>query len=476
MELSIIIFSLFILLLFTVGVWASLRRKNSESEEYFLAGRTLNWYLIAISAGATANTGFIVTGAVGMGYAGGISALLLPLSWFLGDLMFWTFFPHRINAVSREQNSKTIADLLTFDFVRGAKAISVITGLILIFAMGTYTIAQWAAAAVTFTGFYNVSVTAGILIAGTLVTLYCIFGGFRSSVYADLVQGIFMVLLTIVSIIFCLWQIGGISTLSSNQALVDDGYLNLFKGLGIFSALGFIMGWAFAGMGFGLSQPHIVDKYFAGRTESEVKKAKWLYLIFVQLTWTGMTFLGVLIRHLIPDMQNPEAALSALVNQNSNQLLKAVIVCGVFATIASTADSLLIASANSIRNDVLSNLWPKLKYPKFFNQILTFIVAATTISLAVVFAKSSVFDLAVFAILLSASISPAVIIKVLGINNNPLSLSFCIIAALAAALIWSLVLNFSGFLNQAIIGIVVGLIANYIVYRLLPSGKSAVPA
>jgi Na+/proline symporter len=471
MELSLIIFSLFILSLFTVGLWASFRRKGNENEDYFLASRTLKWYLVAISAGATANSGFIVTGAVGLGYTLGVSAILLPLSWFLGDLVFWSIFPHKINKLSRAENAKTIGEFLTFDFVKGAKIISVITGLILIFATATYTIAQWAAAAVTFTGFYNVSVTTGILVAGILVTFYCIFGGFRSSVYVDLVQGAFMVLLTTVAIIFCLSRIGGFSALSSNQALINDGYLNLFKGLGVVSALGFIIGWASASLGFGLSQPHIVDKYFAGRTEGEVRKAKWLYLLFVQYTWVGMTFLGVLIKYLIPDMSNAEAALSTLVSQNSNQILKGVIVCGVFATIASTADSLMIATSNSIRNDVLSNIAPNLKYPRFFNQFLTLSVAIVTITVAVIFDKSSVFDLAVFAILLGATISPAMIIKIFGLRNNHISLSLCIIAALAAALIWQRVLNLNGFMNQAIVGIIVGLLVNYIVSRFFVADK-----
>jgi Na+/proline symporter len=470
MEMSLIIFSLFILLLFIVGLWAFFRRKGNDNEDYFLAGRTLNWYLVAISAGATANSGFIVTGAVGLGYTYGVSSILLPLSWFLGDLVFWNVFPHKINALSRNENAKTIADFLTFDFVKGAKTISIITGLILIFATATYTIAQWAAAAITFTGFYNISVTTGIIIAGTLVTLYCIFGGFRSSVYVDLVQGAFMVLLTTVSLIFCLWKIGGFGALATNPSLINDGYLNLFKGLGVITALGFIIGWAFASLGFGLSQPHIIDKYFAGRTEAEVKRAKWLYLLFVQYTWVGMTFLGVLIKYLIPDMENAEAALSILVSRHSSQILKGIIVCGVFATIASTADSLLIAASNSIRNDVLSNLAPKLKYPRFFNQFLTLFVAVATITTAVIFDKSSVFDLAVFAILLSATISPAMIIKIFGFRNNYISLSFCIIAALGAALIWQRVLNLNGFMNQAIIGILIGLLVNYVVSRFFALG------
>ena len=55
-----------------------------------LAGRNLNRWLIGLSAGATGNSGFIVTGAVGLGYSGGVQWIMLPIAWLIGDLVFWT--------------------------------------------------------------------------------------------------------------------------------------------------------------------------------------------------------------------------------------------------------------------------------------------------------------------------------------------------------------------------------------------------
>lgn len=232
------------------------------------------------------------------------------------------------------------------------------------------------------------------------------------------------------------------------------------------SASAYIIGWACAGVGFGLSQPQIIDKYFAGKNESEVKNAKWLYLVFVQYTWVGMTFLGVIIKCIITELPDSEAALPKLVAQLSNQPLKGLVVVGVFATIASTADSLIIAISNSLKNDILKTIFPKKIFPQYFDRLLTLIVSIITIFLSMLLLKYSVFDLAVFAILLAAIISPAMIIKVFRLPNNSISLFLCLVMATIAALTWKFLLKYDSAMNQTIIGIITGLSFNYITYAL----------
>ncbi|MCW9017361.1 MAG: hypothetical protein OQJ89_10380, partial [Kangiellaceae bacterium] len=91
---------------------AYLGRQHSKGRGKGLADEKLNKWLIGLSAGATANSGFIVTGAVGLGYSFGPQWLFLPISWFLGDLIFWKFFPQRINAFGRESGATTLSELL----------------------------------------------------------------------------------------------------------------------------------------------------------------------------------------------------------------------------------------------------------------------------------------------------------------------------------------------------------------------------
>src|SRR5205085_3741281 len=76
-------------LLATFGFAYLGRRHSTAAAESVLSEQKLNRWLVGLSAGATANSGFVVTGAVGLGYAYGLQWLMLPLSWLLGDAIFW---------------------------------------------------------------------------------------------------------------------------------------------------------------------------------------------------------------------------------------------------------------------------------------------------------------------------------------------------------------------------------------------------
>ena len=70
MTIAIIVFVVFCLVLFVVGL--TTKKSDNTEIDYFLGNRSLKSMEIGLSAGATGNTGFIMTGAVGLGYAYGI--------------------------------------------------------------------------------------------------------------------------------------------------------------------------------------------------------------------------------------------------------------------------------------------------------------------------------------------------------------------------------------------------------------------
>ena len=93
-------FGCFILLFIVIGVVASRRGTGTESD-YILGSRSFGRIFIGLSAGSASASGFLMVGASGSGYAIGLSALVIPIGYFLGDLVFWLFFPARLNRVSR---------------------------------------------------------------------------------------------------------------------------------------------------------------------------------------------------------------------------------------------------------------------------------------------------------------------------------------------------------------------------------------
>ena len=72
-------FITFILISVIIGILTT-KYVSNDAESYFLSNRNLGKWALGISASATANSGFVVIGAVGMGYAMGIKSMLYPFA------------------------------------------------------------------------------------------------------------------------------------------------------------------------------------------------------------------------------------------------------------------------------------------------------------------------------------------------------------------------------------------------------------
>jgi len=458
---SIIIFIIFSFFLVGVGLYASRQSKTNES--YFLANRSLGWLLVGISASVTGNTGFIVTGAVGIGYSMGLSSLLLPLSWLLGDLLYWNVFPKKLNLISKEQNSSTISEYLSYNLPKN-KTLIYISTLTVVIIILFYTSAQWVAAGMIFSAFFNSSIIIGILISAILVIIYSSIGGLKSSVLTDLFQAVFVIILLIV----IYWTVFFSNDFSFSMLDQYEGHLNLTFYYPIFPLIGFILGWFFASIGFGLSQPQILIRYFSAKMSSDFNKAKWVYIIFLQVTWIGFTFFGVLLRAIMPDIpqNSQEQGLALFINSNFSPIIVGILISGMFSTISSTADSFLISLTNSVKMDVLSHTK---KYKETNNKLLAIIIGTITILIAIILSNTSVLQIAMNSVsYLGACIAPVVLIKTLNFKHTASSLSFTIIISLFSAVLWQLLgfskytgTNFFETINLAFVGIIIGVIFNY---------------
>ena len=446
----IILISFFILLFFF-----SYRAKQENLS--FLNPKSLNWFLVAFSAGTTANTGFIVTTAVAMGYSMGISAIVLPLSFLLGDIVYWQIFAPKVHIYASENSVRTIPDFITKNIEGNSNILKKLISFSIIIAAVLYTIAQWNATGKLFSGFYNVDPKICILAFAIIVLAYCLIGGFLSSVYADIIQGIFMMLLATFTTLFC---ISKISHLKAQFAYLFSTFITDFHFLSQAGII-FIIGWAAASIGFSFSQPHLLDKIIAAKDEKNVKKARFVYMFFIQYTWIGMTLLGILIKLLynnISDFQ-AEKALAIFIKLNSNPLLEGIVISGVFATIASTAASLNISISNYLTSDIFDN---KIKINSRYILIIVFILTALP---AVLLVKSSVFDLTIFAVSLGAVIAPCMLIKIYQFKHNQKSMALSLLAAMIITISFKLLHYSDNILYDIPAGTIVGLITNYTVFR-----------
>ncbi len=474
MDLSVPLVELiFVITLSLTFAAAYLGRKHSQVREGGLANEKLNKWMIGLSAGATANSGFIVTGAVGLGYSFGAQWLLLPISWFLGDLVFWKFCPAKINSAGQQAKATTLSELLNSGLNdKMAKFASIFATIIIIVCLGAYTSAQWLAGQKFVAGAFAFSAEASLLLFACLIIAYSSIGGFRGSVYADAVQAVirlFGTLLALVAIVYVAYNDN--TSLLQNWDRAGDSFLQLLPSNSLTAGLFFILGYMFAAFGFGLGQPQLLSRYLSGSSPEETKSAQWIYIGFVQFTWISMTLFGIYLRGVMPDIEEPEAGLSIFFRTYFGDLLTGIIVADIFATIAATSNSLLIAMSHAVIHDFL----PRKNSEKYQSLKTTMVVLVlggfTMLGTVFIAEKSSVFELAIGSVsLMGAGLAAPILIRIFAFERTGLSLFLSMLSGLASALFWKFA-QFDLLINEAAIGITMGLVTNYIV--VLVSKKRA---
>ncbi len=464
-DLAALIFFATLAATFGTAILGRMRARRAAGEED-LAGRRLNRWFIGLSAGAAGNSGFIVTGAVGLGYSGGAHWLLMPFGWMLGDLLYWRLFPARLNALARQAKAVTLSEMLSFDLAGPlAKLVSILVALLLIAFLSTYTSAQWLAGRKFLSGIFDLNGFSALIFFSATIVVYSALGGFRGSVYADTLQALIRILGTSIALAAVIWFARRDLLFAHNIAAAGPEFLRLFPTGGALGALGFVAGYAAAAVGFGLGQPQIVSRYFAGSSPQETRAAWWIYIGFVQATWIAMTLFGILLRGIMPDIADPETGLSLFFQHNMGAIVSGIIFADVYATIASTANSLLVAIGQALYRDIFRarHSVEERKTATSFSAI--FLIGLATIGLSLVL-PGNVFSMAIGSISkLGSAVGGPIMIKVMGWRHSAGSLLAAVLAGMIAACGW-VFLGFSGLVNEAAIGLAASLCANWLVASL----------
>lgn len=442
------------------------RRHAHHLEAAPLTEQKLNRWLVGLSAGATANSGFVVTGAVGLGYLYGFQWLLLPLGWLLGDIVFWTFFPQRINRLGAAARVTTLSEIITYRAGTNlaARLLPVVCSIIVLVCLGGYTVAQWFSSTKVLHGAFGFSGMGASILFGTVIIAYTAIGGFRGSVYADSLQAVIRIVGTAIGVGAVGWFALTSDAFGANIASAGPEFVHPLGSLSVSGAVGFVAGYAAAALGFGLGQPQIISRYLAGASPRETHAAWAIYLSFVQLTWIAMTVFGILLRGVMPGIEDPEAGFSLFFAKNMPGWVTGLIMADIFATLAATTNSLLVAMAQSVTRDLLRPLLGE-RADNAPIGIIALAVGAITMGASMVVSGTVVSFALTSVSLMAAGIAPSVMIKVLGWRHNSWSLLCSILLGFISAAVW----KYSGFgavINEAAIGIALGLLVNWIIVAL----------
>ena len=204
--LDVAVFIAFVAAVVTIGLLKS--RHEKTSEDYFLAGRGLKWWLIGFSLIAANISSEQLVGMSGNA-ASHIGLAIASYEWMAAVTLVivgFFFLPYFLRA-----GIYTMPEFLEYRYNAAARTVmAILTLLVYMLLLGSVTYSG-ALTAHTMAGKmgYDVSLVTASLVIGIIAMVYVVAGGLKACAWADLIQGSSLILGGAIVMIFAFRKLGG---------------------------------------------------------------------------------------------------------------------------------------------------------------------------------------------------------------------------------------------------------------------------
>lgn len=332
--LDFAVVGLYLIILITIGYWASFVKKKKEGENLFLAGKTLSWHSIGLTMWGT-NVGpsmLVISAASGFTY--GIAGA--NFSWYafifimLLSMIFAPFYsktkvstlPEFIGA----RYNKTSRELLAWYSL----VIILISWLGITLYAGGILVSQ----VLGWPLWLSVSVLAAIS------AFFAIGGGLEAIALTNVFQMILLIVVSFGLIITGIVKVGGISEVY-NAVPVENWRLFLPNSHEDYPWLPIVLGYPVLGIWFWCTDQSMVQSVLGAKNLKQgqigTNLTGWLKIIDMPL----FILPGILCFILFPDLAAPEEAYATLVTKLLPTGVIGLVMAVLIAALVSTVDSAL---------------------------------------------------------------------------------------------------------------------------------------
>jgi len=335
-------------------VWWGLRHgKSADAGSYFLAGRSMPWWVVGLSLFAASISSTTLIGQCGDAYDTGVAVFNYNLTGVVVMVLFATF----LLPLYVKSRIFTIPEFLEKRFDRRSRyyfsAICII-GNIFLDAAG----ALYAAALIIKLVFPQADLQLIILIFALLAASYTIPGGLSSAINAELIQAVILILGSIVLTVACFANGGGeyLSGLLSS----GDLSMKLIRPLDDPATpwLGLIVGMPVSGIYFWANNQTLVQRVLSARNVDEGRKGVMLAGFLTLLTLVIIVFPGVIARHLFPGIERPDMIYPTLVLKLLPVGLLGIMLSALLAALTSTLSAILNSTSTLFTMDFYAQARP----------------------------------------------------------------------------------------------------------------------
>ncbi len=376
------------------GVFIGKQRSKEPGKfinNYFIGGRSMGGLVLAMTLIATFTSASSFIGGPGIAATKGLSWVYLAMIQVPTAFIILGILGKKFALVSRKINAVTVNDFLRARYQSPAVVIFSSTCLILFFM--AQMVSQFIGGAVLFQAITGFNYLYGLILFGMVVIAYTAIGGFRAVVTTDTIQGVVMVIGSILLLATIVSQAGGFASLTTTLREVSPHYADITAG-GSITKPWLLSFWVLIGVGvLGLPQTAVRGMGFAD-TKS-LHQAIIYGTITVGFLMLTMHIAGVFAPAIIDpaSLKSSDYLIPAIVTRYMNPVVAGIFIAAPLAAVMSTVSSLLILTSAALIKDIYLNYIAPQKTPATTQQERKIALLSKTVTFfigiaAIIFAAS----------------------------------------------------------------------------------------
>ena len=341
-QLDWFVLGVYFLALIGVAVWVFIE-KNRSTEDYFLAGRNVGWFVIGASIFASNIGSEHVVGLAGTGFESGTPMAHYELHAWIVLLLGWLFLPFYIRSGafttpeflekrfdSRSRWFLSIFSLLAYVLTK--VSITIYAGGIVVSELLGIPFWYGAIGIVLFTG------------------IYTIIGGLKAVIYTETLQTIVLIFGSVIITILGLYEVGGWGKLRETVSAVSPDHFDMWRPMSDpnFPWTGMLIGGTIVGIWYWCTDQYIVQRTLAANNITIARRGA-IFGAYLKLLPILIFLIPGIIAFALT-LQQPDVYIVERADRAFPMLVKTLLPVGLKGLVAGGLMAALMSSLASVFN------------------------------------------------------------------------------------------------------------------------------
>ncbi|CEI82371.1 sodium/pantothenate symporter [Oceanobacillus oncorhynchi] len=345
---------IFIAIIFMIGIWAGkfVSRSDSFLQEYFLGGRSLGGFILAMTLVTTYGSASSFLSGPGTAYNEGLGWVLLSMTQLATGYFVLMVLGKRFAIVTRKYKAVTIVDFLKERY-QSKWVVILSAASILIFLFSAMS-AQWIGGARLVQSLTGIPYFTALCIFSIAVLVYVVVGGFRAVAITDGIQGIIMFIGTLILLIAVIIAGGGVSQIMHDLSVENPNLITPFGADGSLTPAYVSSFWILVGVGV-VALPQIAVRAMSYKNTKALHRGIIISTFVVGFIMLNMHLIGVFGRTVLPGIEIGDTVMPELAQAVLPGWVAGIVLAAPMAAIMTTVNSLLLMVSSTIVKDVYLN-------------------------------------------------------------------------------------------------------------------------